>query len=51
MQDFASHKQNLISTATEFARNTVPNCRERITQLLLPFIKDDSVRMLCTYTR
>ncbi|WFC98863.1 translation initiation factor eIF-2B subunit alpha [Malassezia yamatoensis] len=38
-----AHKQNLITTALEFAHNTVPSCRERITALLLPFIKDDTV--------
>ncbi|WFD42952.1 translation initiation factor eIF-2B subunit alpha [Malassezia psittaci] len=41
--NFQAHKQNLISTALEFAHNTVPSCRERITALLLPFIKDDTV--------
>lgn len=33
----------------EFARNTVPTCRERITNLLLPFVKDDAVRRQCSH--
>ena len=32
--DFEAHKRSLIHTALEFAQNTVPNCRERITYLL-----------------
>lgn len=49
--DFESHKQNLIYTALDFAKNTVPNCRERITHLLMPFIKDKSVIMIHGYSR
>ena len=50
-QDFQMHKQSLISTALEFARNTVPNCRARITSLLIPFIKDDTVILTHGYSR
>ncbi|WFD32364.1 translation initiation factor eIF-2B subunit alpha [Malassezia sp. CBS 17886] len=49
--DFRAHKQSLIASALEFAHNTVPNCRERITELLLPFIKDDTVIMTHSYSR
>ena len=49
--DFEAHKQNLIHAALEFANNTVPNCRERITHLLMPFIKDDSVILTHGYSR
>lgn len=49
--DFEAHKRSLIHTALEFAQNTVPNCRERITYLLLPFVKDDSVILTHGYSR
>ncbi|KAI3620689.1 hypothetical protein CBS9595_002656 [Malassezia furfur] len=42
---------NLITTALEFAHNTVPSCRERITALLVPFIKDDTVILTHAYSR
>lgn len=50
-QDFQTHKQSLVATALEFAHNTVPSCRERITGLLLPFIKDDTVILTHGYSR
>ena len=50
-QDFETHKQSLITTALEFAHNTVPSCRERITALLVPFIKDDTVILTHAYSR
>ncbi|WFD38853.1 translation initiation factor eIF-2B subunit alpha [Malassezia japonica] len=49
--DFQAHKHSLITTALEFAHNTVPSCRERITTLLLPFIKDDTVILTHGYSR
>ncbi|WFD18828.1 translation initiation factor eIF-2B subunit alpha [Malassezia caprae] len=49
--DFQAHKKSLLDTALEFAHNTVPHCRERITHLLLPFIKDESVIMTHGYSR
>lgn len=42
--DFHEHKKSLIATLLDFAHNTVPNCRERITELILPFIRDETVR-------
>ncbi|KAI3628873.1 GCN3 [Malassezia furfur] len=42
---------SLITTALEFAHNTVPSCRERITALLVPFIKDDTVILTHAYSR
>ncbi|PKI85387.1 translation initiation factor eIF-2B subunit alpha [Malassezia vespertilionis] len=48
---FETHKQNLVSTALEFAHNTVPNCRLRITELLLPFIKNETVILTHGYSR
>ncbi len=41
--EFTAHKQSLIALAREFAAHTAPSCRERITELATPFIRDDAV--------
>ncbi|WFD22416.1 translation initiation factor eIF-2B subunit alpha [Malassezia equina] len=41
---------SLLDTALEFAHNTVPHCRERITHLLLPFITDESAILAAVQT-
>ncbi|CDW99871.1 hypothetical protein, partial [Sporisorium scitamineum] len=49
--DFEAHKASLASLAHEFAVHTVPSCREKICELVLPFIKDDSVVLTHSYSR
>lgn len=49
--DFEAHKAALASLAHEFAVHTVPSCREKICELVLPFIKDDSVVLTHSYSR
>ncbi|KAJ1023817.1 hypothetical protein NDA13_004651 [Ustilago tritici] len=49
--DFEAHKASLASLAHEFATHTVPSCREKICELVLPFIKDDSVLLTHSYSR
>ncbi|SPO26323.1 related to GCN3 - translation initiation factor eIF2B, 34 KD, alpha subunit [Ustilago trichophora] len=49
--DFEAHKASLASLAHEFALHTVPSCREKICELVLPFIKDDSVVLTHSYSR
>ncbi|SOV02025.1 related to GCN3 - translation initiation factor eIF2B, 34 KD, alpha subunit [Ustilago sp. UG-2017a] len=49
--DFEAHKSSLASLAHEFATHTVPSCREKICELVLPFIKDDSVLLTHSYSR
>lgn len=49
--DFQAHKASLASLAHEFAVHTVPSCREKICELVLPFIKDDSVVLTHSYSR
>jgi translation initiation factor eIF-2B subunit alpha len=41
--EFTAHRQSLVGLAREFAANTAPKCRERITELTMPFIRDDAV--------
>ena len=49
--DFEAHKASLAALAHEFATHTVPSCREKICELVLPFIKDDSVILTHSYSR
>ncbi|CCF51867.1 hypothetical protein NDA11_000668 [Ustilago hordei] len=49
--DFEAHKASLASLAHQFATHTVPSCREKICELVLPFIKDDSVLLTHSYSR
>ncbi|CBQ73545.1 related to GCN3-translation initiation factor eIF2B, 34 KD, alpha subunit [Sporisorium reilianum SRZ2] len=49
--DFEAHKASLAALAHEFAVHTVPSCREKICELVLPFIKDDSVVLTHSYSR
>lgn len=49
--DFEAHKASLSSLAHEFATHTVPSCREKICELVLPFIADDSVVLTHSYSR
>ncbi|SPO26621.1 related to GCN3 - translation initiation factor eIF2B, 34 KD, alpha subunit [Ustilago trichophora] len=49
--DFEAHKASLAALAHEFALHTVPSCREKICELVLPFIKDDSVVLTHSYSR
>ncbi|EPQ26977.1 uncharacterized protein PFL1_05612 [Pseudozyma flocculosa PF-1] len=49
--DFEAHKQSLSSLAREFATHTVPSCREKICDLVLPFIRDDAVILTHSYSR
>ncbi|SNX85087.1 related to GCN3 - translation initiation factor eIF2B, 34 KD, alpha subunit [Melanopsichium pennsylvanicum] len=49
--DFEAHKASLAALAHEFATHTVPSCREKICELVLPFIKDDSVVLTHSYSR
>ncbi|PWZ00087.1 nagb/rpia/CoA transferase-like protein [Testicularia cyperi] len=49
--DFEAHKASLASLAREFATHTVPSCREKICDLVLPFVKDDSVILTHSYSR
>lgn len=49
--DFEAHKASLAALAHEFALHTVPSCREKICELVLPFIKDDSVILTHSYSR
>ncbi len=49
--DFEAHKRSLAALAHEFAVHTVPSCREKICELVLPFIKDDSVVLTHSYSR
>ncbi len=49
--DFEAHKASLAALAHEFAVHTVPSCREKICELVLPFISDDSVVLTHSYSR
>lgn len=49
--DFEAHKASLAALAHEFAVHTVPSCREKICELVLPFIRDDSVVLTHSYSR
>lgn len=49
--DFEAHKASLSSLAREFATHTVPSCREKICELVLPFIRDDSVILTHSFSR
>ncbi|EST05096.1 Initiation factor 2B-related [Kalmanozyma brasiliensis GHG001] len=49
--DFEAHKRSLSALAHEFATHTVPSCREKICELVLPFIRDDSVVLTHSYSR
>jgi len=42
-RNFEIGKNQLVETAREYCKFTVPSCRERITGLAAPFIKDDAV--------
>lgn len=42
-RNFEIGKNSLVETAREYCKFTVPSCRERITGLVAPFIKDDAV--------
>ncbi|KDN52851.1 nagb/rpia/CoA transferase-like protein [Tilletiaria anomala UBC 951] len=49
--DFIAQKNSLVALAREFAANTAPSCRERITELAVPFIRDDAVILTHSYSR
>ena len=49
--DFAVQKKKLVDLAREFAEKTVPSCRDKITELAMPFIRDKSIILTHSYSR
>ncbi|OCF32375.1 translation initiation factor eIF-2B subunit alpha [Kwoniella heveanensis BCC8398] len=50
-EDFPSYKRSLISQGRSFCAITAPQCRERIAELAVGFLRDDCVILTHSYSR
>ncbi|WVN85831.1 uncharacterized protein L203_100983 [Cryptococcus depauperatus CBS 7841] len=50
-EDFPSYKKSLISQGRSFCAITAPQCREKIAELAVDFLRDDCVILTHSYSR